>query len=115
MNTITTWDELIAKQAKETADYLNEYKKNFEQFQADQKTLRNTMSVGDGDLPKDVKEVFDRNEGAFKNEWGLVYGRRAKALGFQHQKEIDGLLTRRMEITKLQEQHANSKELEKTH
>lgn len=112
-NTITTWDELMTKQAKDRTDHMTEYKKAFDQLQTDQKALRNNMPGGAANTSVEIKEIFDRQEEAFKNEWGLVYGRRSKAIGFQQQKEIDEFLNRKLEIDKGKERFAHTPEKEK--
>ena len=112
MNTITTWEEIMKRQANELAEHKLNYKDAFEKLQRGKQAILSGVGIAEEDLSPDLKDKLKQDEIAFKEEWGLAYGRRSKALGFQHQKELDEYITRQMDITKQKDRFASTSEME---
>ena len=114
-NAITTWDELMSKQGKEKWEHMNGYLEAFEKMQKGKKTILDALNTTEEKLSPELKEKFKEDNEHFREEWSLTHGRKSKALAFQHQKEIDALFARKLEIDQQRDRFAHSNGMEKTH
>lgn len=103
------WEEVVEKQAKEYADHINNVKINRDQLMADKQAILSTAKFGEEGLPKNLKNMLQRNAEAGEKEYGM-YGRKFKEMRVAHQKELNQFFEREAKAREINKDMSAAKE-----